>query len=97
MKSDAIATGLSTVHPLPHCQLTDLDLRRFEQEYLPSLVAGYTLGDPIIDEQMITGTVADQIRQLDEKLTATIARISTLPAHPPSVAAPTTPSLPFSS
>lgn len=114
------------VHPLAHCQLTDLDLRRFEQEYLPSLVApdvlaantrtdeerlaaakmiatrddphptvlgalvigkdtqsllpgayvqflrigGRALGDPIIDEQTITGTVADQIRQLDEKLIA---------------------------
>ncbi len=114
------------VHPLAHCQLTDLDLRRFEQEYLPSLVApdvlaantrtleerlaaakmiasrddlqptvlgvlvigkdtqsflpgayvqflrigGRALGDPIIDEQVITGTVADQIRQLDEKLIA---------------------------
>ena len=114
------------VHPLAHCQLTDLDLRRFEQEYLPSLVApdvlaantrtaeerlaaakmtasrddphptvlgvlvigkdtqsflpgayvqflriaGHALGDPIIDEQTITGTVADQLRQLDEKLIA---------------------------
>lgn len=114
------------VHPVAHRQLTDLDLRRFEQEYLPSLVApdvlaantrtaeerlaaakmiasrddphptvlgalvigkdtqsflpgayvqflriaGHTLGDPIVDEQTITGTVADQIRQLDEKLIA---------------------------
>ena len=114
------------VHPISHAQLQDLDLRRFQQEYLPSLlapdvlvanersdeerlaaakmvasnayptptvlgllvlgkdtraflpggyiqflrVAGEELGDPIIDEQTITGTVADQIRQIDEKLTA---------------------------
>ncbi len=114
------------VHPISHAQMQDLDLRRFQQEYLPSLlapdvlaanersdeerlaaakmiasnsdptptvlgllvlgkdtraflpggyiqflrVAGEELSDPIIDEQTITGTISDQIRQIDEKLAA---------------------------
>lgn len=114
------------VRPIQQASLLDLDLRRFEQEYLPSLlapdvlaanertveqrlaaakmivgsddptmtvlgalvlakdtqswlpgayvqflrIAGRELGDPIQDEQTITGTISDQIRQLDEKLAA---------------------------
>jgi ATP-dependent DNA helicase RecG len=114
------------VQPVTGATLSDLDRLRFEQEYLPSLVArdvlqanersyeqklaatkmiageaepiptvlgllvcgfapadwvpgaytqflriaGSDLTDPIIDEEVIHGTVADQIRRLEEKLEA---------------------------
>jgi ATP-dependent DNA helicase RecG len=114
------------VQPVSGATLNDLDRLRFEQEYLPSLVArdvlqandrsleqklaatkmivseaepiptvlgllvcgfapadwvpgaytqflriaGSDLTDPIIDEEVIHGTVADQIRRLEEKLAA---------------------------
>lgn len=114
------------VHPLSSAGLDDLDLLRFGQEYLPSLVApdvlavnersqlqqlaatkmiaseadptptvlglliigknpadllpsaytqflriaGQELTDPVIDEALIHGTTADQIRRLEEKLEA---------------------------
>ncbi len=112
------------VHPMPDASLDDLDSLRFEQEYLPALVArdvllannrsleqklaatkmvqsevtpvptvlgllvcgkspsdwifgaytqflriaGTDLSSPILDEEVMHGTVADQIRRLEEKL-----------------------------